>query len=393
LRAGEEGELVIDRTAFYAEKGGQVGDVGRILADGVEARVLDTVTPLEGLVVHRVKVERGALEIGAKVTAEVDSEARSATRRNHSATHLLHYALRSVVGPTATQKGSLVGPDRLRFDYSGTRPLTPEEITSIEDIVNRAVLANTEITTKVLAMDDAKKSGAIGIFEEKYGDVVRVLAIGPSMELCGGTHARRTGDIGLFKVLSEGGLAAGVRRIEAATGLRSLRHLRSIDHSLDETAALLKSPPAQVVEKVQRLLDSHKELTREIERLKRSMMSGGSTDLAEGAKDFGGVRVLGAVVDLGDAQALREMADKLRDKLAPAVVLLGSESKGKALLACSVSKEVTDRFQAGRIVKEAAGIVGGGGGGRADFAQAGGTEPAKLAEAVARVYAIAGGGN
>ncbi len=391
LREGEEGEVVLDRTPFYAEKGGQVGDVGRIVAPGGEARVLDTLAPVEGLVVHRVKVERGTLETGAAARAVVDADARSATRRNHSATHLLHYALRQVVGPTAAQKGSLVGPNRLRFDYSATKPLTADEISRIEDIVNQAVLANDAITTDVLAMDDAKKRGAIGIFEEKYGDVVRVLSIGPSMELCGGTHARRTGDIGLFKVLSETGLAAGVRRIEATTGLRSLEHLRALEGTVGEAAAILKAPPAQLAEKVQRLVDAQKELGREIDRLKRAMMSGGSSDLSADAKDVGGVRVLGAVVDLGDAEALREMADKLRDKLAPAVVLLGSESKGKALLVCTVSKEVTSRFQAGRIVKEAAGVVGGGGGGRADFAQAGGADPSKLGEAVARVYAITGG--
>jgi alanyl-tRNA synthetase len=391
LAAGEEGEVVLDRTPFYAEKGGQVGDVGTLTADGLAARVLDTVTPLEGLVVHRVKVTKGKLEVGASVDAVVDPEARSATRRNHSATHLLHWALRQVIGPAATQKGSLVGPDRLRFDYSATRPLTHDEIRRIEDLVNHAVLDNSAITTDVLAMDEAKARGAIGIFEEKYGDVVRVLSIGPSMELCGGTHARRTGDIGLFKVLSETGLAAGVRRIEATTGLRSLAHLRTVEAEAGEAAALLKAPASLLKEKVQKLVDGQKELQREVERLKRAMMSGGSSDLGADARDIDGVKVLGAVVDLGDAEALREMADKLRDKLAPAVILLGSASKGKALLVCSVSKEITSRFQAGRIVKEAASVVGGGGGGRADFAQAGGSDPSKLEDAVAKVYAVVGG--
>jgi alanyl-tRNA synthetase len=391
LAAGEEGEVVLDRTPFYAEKGGQVGDVGALTAGGVVARVLDTVTPLEGLVVHRVRVEAGTLEVGATVQAAVDPDARGATRRNHSATHLLHWALRQVVGPSATQKGSLVGPDRLRFDYAATRPLTAEEIARVEDLVNREVLRNDAITTDVLAMDEAKARGAIGIFEEKYGDVVRVLSIGPSMELCGGTHARRTGDIGLFKVLSETGLAAGVRRIEAATGLRSLAHLRAVEAEAGEAAALLKAPASLLKEKVQKLVEGQAELKRELERLKRAMMSGGGADLGAEAKDVDGVKVLGAVVDLGDPQALREMADQLRDKLAPAVVLLGSEAKGKALLVCSVSKELTARFQAGRIVKEAAGVVGGGGGGRADFAQAGGSDPSKLEEAVAQVYALVGG--
>jgi alanyl-tRNA synthetase len=335
-------------------------------------------------------VEEGCLVPGAKLTATVDPEARAATRRNHSATHLLHWALREVVGPSAAQKGSLVSSDRLRFDYSGTRPLGADELRRIEDLVNGAVLANTPVSTAVLPMDQAKETGAIGIFEEKYGDVVRVLTIGPSMELCGGTHAHRTGDIGLFTVLSESGLAAGVRRIEATTGLRSLAHLRSVEAELGSAASLLKSPSTQVADKVQRLLDAQRELSRELDRVKRAMMSGGSADLSAEAREVDGIRVLGAVVELGDPQALREMADKLRDKLAPAVVLLGSEAKDKALLVCTVSKEATGRFKAGQVVKEAAAIVGGGGGGRADFAQAGGSDPSKLAEAVAHLYTLAG---
>jgi alanyl-tRNA synthetase len=394
LSQGQSGEMITRATPFYAEQGGQVGDRGVIELDGARFEVDDTQKPVEGLIVHRGRVTAGSFDVGAKVDLRVDHVLRSATRRNHSATHLLHWALRKVVGETAAQKGSLVGPDRLRFDYSGTRPLEAGEIQQIEDLVNACVLENTEITTEALAMDEAKARGAIGIFEEKYGEVVRMLTIGPSLELCGGTHARRTGDIGLFKVLSETGLAAGVRRIEASTGLNALGHLRRVESELTGAASLLKSPATQLRERVERLLEQQKESQREIGRLKRSLMSGDSADLSASAREIDDAKVLGAVVELGDAGALREMADQLRDKLAPAVILLGSPSKdgNKALLVCSVSKDLIGRFRAGDIVKAAAGIVGGNGGGRPDFAQAGGPDPSKLEDAVHAVYEITGAG-
>ena len=392
LTAGQEGEVVAKVTPFYAEQGGQVGDRGIIESDDARFEVDDTQKPLDALVVHRGRVVSGSLRTGAVASLEVDHEARSATRRNHSATHLLHWALRQVIGPTATQKGSLVGPDRLRFDYSGTRPLSAEDIATIEDLVNRAVLQNDQITTEVLPMAEAKERGAVGIFEEKYGDVVRMLRIGPALELCGGTHADRTGDIGLFKVLSESGLAAGVRRIEATTGLNALTHLRTVESELHSAAALLKAPTHQLSDRVERLLESQKEAQREIDRLNKSLMKGGSGDLSSSAREIDGTHVLGAKVDIGDAGTLREMADQLRDKLAPAVVLLGAPSKDgkKALLVCSVSKGLTDRYRAGDIVKAAASVVGGSGGGRPDFAQAGGPDPARLDEAVTKVYELVG---
>jgi alanyl-tRNA synthetase len=300
-----------------------------------------------------------------------------------------------VLGPQAMQKGSLVAPDRLRFDYAGTQPLSRAQIAKIEDLVNAKVLENAPIETDVLPMAEAKARGAIGIFEEKYGEVVRMLTMTKdSIELCGGTHASRTGDIGLFKILSEGSLAAGVRRIEAATGWNALHALRELEQELGETAAVLKAPAMKPREKAERLVESLKEKDREIEALKKKMMSGGGArDYTADARDAGGVRVLGVKVELGDPKALRDFADQLRDKLAPAVVLAGTEGKdGKVFLACSVSAEATKRFHAGNIVKEAAAIVGGGGGGRPDFAQAGGSDPSKLDEAVARVYAIAGVG-
>ena len=392
LTAGASGEIITRATPFYPEQGGQVGDQGIIEANGSRFEVEDTRKPVDGLIVHRGKVTSGAFKPGAEVELRVDHALRSATRRNHSATHLLHWALRQVVGETAAQKGSLVGPDRLRFDYSGTRPLEAGEIEQIEDLVNARVLENTAITTEALPMDEAKARGAIGIFEEKYGEVVRMLTIGPSLELCGGTHAHRTGDIGLFKLLSETGLAAGVRRIEATTGLNALGHLRRVESELTGAAAVLKAPAPKLRDRVERLVEQQRESQREIERLKRSLMSGDSAELSAEAREVDGARVLGATVELGDAGALREMADQLRDKLAPAVILLGSASKDgkKALLVCSVSKELIGRFRAGDIVKAAAIVVGGNGGGRPDFAQAGGPDPSKLGEAVTTVYDLVG---
>ena len=380
--------VVLRKTPFYAEKGGQVGDAGELRVGDAVFVVIDTQAPVDGLHVHQGYLRTGALTPGQEVEAIVDADDRDATRRNHSATHLLHWALREVVGPTAAQKGSLVGPSRLRFDFSAAAPLTDAQLTQIEDLVNRAVLANDEIRTEVLPMDEAKATGAIGIFEEKYGDVVRVLRIGPSLELCGGIHARRTGDIGLFKVLSEGGLAAGVRRIEATTGLNALAHLRDLGGELDAAGALLRAGRLKVADKVQKVLDGERELKREIERLKQQLMQGGGSDLTANAREIGGVNVLGAVVPLGDAKALRELADQLKDKLAPSVILLGSPSQDgkKALLVCSVSKDAIAKAKAGDVVKQAAAVVGGGGGGRPDFAQAGGSNPDKLEDAVATVY-------
>jgi len=390
LHEGQDAALITEATPFYGEGGGQVGDHGEIRAGDAVFEVTDTQKPVEGLFVHYGKLRAGTMEVGSQVELVVDHDRRGAIRKNHSATHLLHWALRTVLGPTALQKGSRVGPEGMRFDYAGSRPLTADEITRIESLVNDKVLVNAPIETEVLPMDEAKKKGAIGIFEEKYGEVVRMLRMTEdSIELCGGTHAQRTGDIGLFKVLSESGVAAGVRRIEAVTGMGALQWAQTMERSLGETAALLRATPSQTKDRVEKLLLSLKEKDREIEVLKKKMMSGSSTDLTAGAKEQAGVRVLGAVVELGDGKALREMADQLRDRLAPSVILLGTATKdGRALLACSVSKEATERFKAGDIVKDAAVVVGGNGGGRPDFAQAGGNDPDKLGEAVARVYAL-----
>jgi alanyl-tRNA synthetase len=391
LAQGAEGEVVSKETPFYAESGGQVGDRGVIrTSDGALFEVTETHKPVDGFFVHKGKVAKGTLKVGSKVALEVDHDLRTATRRNHSATHLLHYALRTVVGEQAMQKGSLVGPDRLRFDYSGTKPLTHEEISRIEDLVNERVLKNHEVTTNVLPMAEAKARGAIGIFEEKYGAEVRMLTISPeSIELCGGTHVTRTGDIGLFKIISESGLAAGVRRIEASTGMNALAHLRRLENELASAGDKLKVSPLQVSDGVDRALAQQKQLKKELDQLKQQLLSGGSTDLTSKAKDMGDFRVLGAVIDMPDQDAIRQFVDQLRDKLAPSVILVGTPAqKGKVSLVCSVSKELTKRFQAGAIVKECSALVGGSGGGRPDFAQAGGTDASKLEEAVQLVYAI-----
>jgi len=392
LNAGETGEIITAQTPLYAESGGQVGDQGEIRVSNARFRVEDTVRPREGLVVHRGKLTGGSISVNDEVELEVDRALRASTRRNHSATHLLHLGLRSVVGPSAMQKGSLVGPDRLRFDYSAGSPLTPEQIAQIEDIVTDRVLQNAEVTTHVLPMAEAKSRGAIGIFEEKYGEVVRMLTIADSIELCGGTHVRRTGDIGAFKILSDTGIAAGVRRIEATTGMNALRYTRELEREMTAAAALLKASPRELTDKVERLIEQRKEQAREIEQWKRKLASGGGArDLAAEARKLNGMSVLGATVDVGDAAALRDMADKLRDKLAPAVIALGGKSDdGRALLVCTVSKELTKQYKAGDIIKELAAIVGGGGGGRPDFAQAGGNDASKLDQAMARVYELVG---
>lgn len=386
-------QFVTRATPFYGEKGGQAGDSGVIVTPSGEARVVDTQIPVDGLVVHFAELKALSLKVGDTVTLRVDAEERAATRRNHSATHLLHWALREVVGETVAQKGSLVSHKRLRFDYSATQPLSDEQVTRIEDLVNDAILANTPITTEVLAIDEAKKRGAIGLFGEKYGNEVRVLRIGPSLELCGGTHAHATGDIGLFSILSEGGVAAGVRRLEAATGRRAIAELRQTRDHLRATAEVLKASPSDTVQKAERLLASHKGLKKDLERLQKELASGaGGKDLKSDARPIEGGQALGAVLPSMDGKALRELADQLRDQLEPAVVVLGAPSGDgkKALLVCCVSKALTKTYKAGDIIKEAAAIVGGRGGGRPDFAQAGGSDPSKLEDAVAHVYAATG---
>jgi alanyl-tRNA synthetase len=397
--AGTAVEVLVAKTPFYGESGGQVGDVGTLT--GLDAtfvvEVKDTRKPL-GLIVHAGVVKEGAITKGAKVKLEVDHAARSATRRNHSATHLLHWALRTVLGPTAQQKGSRVGPDILRFDFAHNRALSKEEIARVEDLVNGKVLSNAPVLTEILSMDEAKKRGAMAIFEEKYGDTVRMLTMTPEViELCGGTHARALGDIGLFKITSEGGVAAGVRRIFAATGLNALRHVREVEGEIGRARAAVRG--GDLVDKITKLTAHERELEKKVADLERKLLEGGGSGggggidgmLAE-ARDLGGVKVLAKrVADGTQAGPLRDLAEKLRDKLGgKAAVLLGAATDGKAALAVMISKEATGQIKAGDLIKNVAAIVGGRGGGRPDMAQAGGPDVGKLDEAIAATYAEAG---
>jgi alanyl-tRNA synthetase len=389
LDEGARGEIVTARTPFYGEAGGQIGDTGEIQLDGAVFVVEDTQKPLDGLVVHRGVVQRGSVRVGTKAKLVVDAARRNATRRNHSATHLLHYALRSVVGPQAQQKGSLVGPERLRFDFTNGAALTDAQLRQIEDTVNRTIVENHPVLTQVLPLDRARAMGAMMIFEEKYGSTVRMLTMGPSTELCGGTHARATGDIGLFKILQEQGVAAGIRRITATTGLGSLAYVRGLEETLARASRVAKAGGADLVEKVERLVAQQKVLEHKLEEAQRRFMQGsqgGAEDLLSGARDVGGVRVLGIKTLVTDRSALRELAEQLRDKLGDSVVLVGSESEGKVQLVLTVAKGLTARYKAGEMIRGIAQIVGGSGGGRPDMAQAGGSEVAKLDEAVAAIY-------
>jgi len=390
-RAGDRVELIVEETPFYAESGGQVGDRGAITTATGRVEVEDTQKPVDGLFVHRGVVAEGEVAVDSEADLRVDAESRAATVRNHSGTHLLHAALREVLGPQAMQKGSLVGPDRLRFDFTHDAPLTPNEIVRIEDLVNRWIEENSTRTTRLMSYDDAVAAGAIAIFEEKYGDEVRVVSFGErSTELCGGTHAGATGDIGLLKVVSESGIAAGVRRIEALTGLGALAHLRE-QESLARTAAdLLRVPLGDLPSRVEKLLAERRDLEREIGQLRSAKRGEAAGDLLAGAVEVDGARVLGVRVADVDAKGMREMVDDLRSRLGSGVVLLIAESDGKVLLAVGVTKDLTGRFKAGDIIREIAGIVGGGGGGRPDFAQAGGRDPSRIDEALGRFRELCG---
>ncbi|MCC6901257.1 MAG: alanine--tRNA ligase, partial [Polyangiaceae bacterium] len=387
---GDPVEVVTERTPFYGESGGQVGDQGEIVLDGTRLQVTDTQRPIAGLVSHHCTVASGSVRVGDEVELRVDVARRDAIRRNHSATHLLHWALRRVVGAHAQQKGSLVGPERLRFDFTHGKALTPEQLTEIEDLVNQRTLQNAPIRTEVLSMDEAKKRGAMMIFEEKYGDSVRMLSMLESVELCGGTHARATGDIGLFKIQLEQGIAAGVRRIVATTGQGSLGHVRAVEREVERAAAAAKASPAQLVEKIEKLVAESRALEKKVDELTKKLMTGGGSGgmdaLLGRARDVGGVKVLGVKTEVADRGALRELAEQLRDKLGDSIVLVGAEAEGKAQLVLTVAKPLTGRFKAGDLIRPIAAIVGGSGGGRPDMAQAGGTDVSKLDQAIEALY-------
>ncbi len=385
LEAGESGQVVLDQTPFYAESGGQMGDTGLLLAGAAEFTVSDTVK-VGKQHAHVGHLAGGALEVGARVEAAVNVERRDATRRNHSATHLLHAALREVLGAHVQQKGSLVSADRLRFDFSHFQGVSPAELARIEQWVNLEVRTNGAAQTRVMAYEDAITAGAIGLFGEKYESEVRVLSIGErSTELCGGTHVSRTGDIGLFKLLAESGVASGVRRIEAVTGQGALDAVAADEQRLKTVAQLVRGTREDVAEKVEALLERSRRLEKEVEQLKSKLASGQGGDLSAQAVEVAGIKLLAARIDGADAKSLRGVVDGLKAKLGSSVVVLAAVEDGKVALVAGVSADLVGRVKAGELVGHVAAQVGGKGGGRPDFAQAGGTDPDKLAGALAGV--------
>ena len=385
LKAGQAGIVVLDTTPFYAESGGQVGDQGVIGTAGVQFDVEDTLKIQADVFGHHGVLREGSLKVGDTVDAQVDTVKRARTIRNHSATHLMHKALREVLGSHVQQKGSLVDPDKTRFDFSHPQALTADEIAKVEAIVNREILENHPTQAQHMSFDDAVKHGAMALFGEKYGDTVRVLDIGSSKELCGGVHVTRTGDIGLFKIVSEGGVAAGIRRVEAVTGEGALALVQSINRKLVEAAGALKTSPDELTARIAQVQDQVKTLEKEVAALKSKLAAGQGDELVSKAVDVNGIKVLAATMEGADVATLREAMDKLKDKLQTAAIVLASVADGKVSLIAGVTKDATGKVKAGELVNFVAQQVGGKGGGRPDMAQAGGTDPSGLPAALAGV--------
>src|SRR5690554_415663 len=382
--AGDELVVVLDQTPFYGESGGQVGDCGYLLGEGLRFEVRDTTLAGDAVLHHGVLLE-GTLQKGQCVEAEVDANVRQATVLNHSATHLLHAALREIIGEHVTQKGSLVDSQRLRFDFSHFEALTAEQITALEDRVNQQIRLNSEVQTCETDMETAKQMGAMALFGEKYGNAVRVLSMGDgfSVELCGGTHAKRTGDIGLFKITSEGGIASGVRRIEAVTGELAWQQVKDNENTIRQVMALVKGNRDNLLDKLKATLEHGRQLEKELQQAKAKVASAAGSDLAGSSKTVNGVQVLAARMDGLDNKALMELVDQLKNKLGSGVILLGSELDGRVMLVAGVTKDLSGRFKAGDLMRQAAAQVGGKGGGRPDMAQGGGTDASQLATALA----------
>ncbi|MFM7200918.1 MAG: alanine--tRNA ligase [Myxococcota bacterium] len=395
IQKGDEVEVIIDRTVFYAESGGQVADIGLIegLGNGdhvAKIEISDTQSPVEGLVVHKGKVVAGRMEVGDSACLFVDKARRAATQRNHTATHLLHAALKEVLGAHVAQRGSLVAPDRLRFDFSHFRAMTQEELRAVEQKVNKAIQANIALEVRHISLQEALNTGVTALFGEKYGDEVRVVRIPDfSKELCGGTHVTATGDIGFFKFISEGGIQAGVRRVEAVTGMAVLDLLWSHDDRNQTLSEVLKVHIQEVPNRVQRLIQERKELEKDLKEARLAHARGGAVASPETrTREIAGVKVLSMRMDLDDIKALREEADRLRSTLGSGIVALGAAGGDKATLLIAVTKDLTSRFQAGALVKEASKIIDGSGGGKPELAQAGGKNPARLDEALDAIYAL-----
>jgi len=386
LVAGENGEIFVDETPFYGEKGGQVGDTGVIAGDGYLFEVWDTQCPTDTLITHIGKMKEGKIRVGDTVQLRVDETSRRATEAHHSGTHVLNAALKKVLGDHIKQAGSSVTPERFRFDFTHFSRIEAEELDAIENIANEYIRRNAEVNTRVLPKEEAMKTGAAAVFDEKYSDNVRVVKMGDfSMELCGGTHVNRTGDIGALKVVGESAVAAGVRRIEAVTGGEAIKYFKAVEAELKKSAGLLRANPLEVTERIDRILKHQRDLEREIETLKGKLAARDSADLIGRAREIKGVKVLATVVEAPDVKTLRDFGDKLRDRLQSGVVLLGSKVEGKAMLLCMVTKDLTGRYHAGNIIKAVAPVVGGSGGGRPDMAQAGGPQPENLEQALAKL--------
>ncbi len=384
---GQEFDLVAEKTPFYGESGGQAGDLGIITGDGFEIAVKDTLKDPTGIFIHKCVVTKGVIEKGASLTLAVDNGKRSATALNHTATHILHTALREVIGDHVKQAGSLVTHDRLRFDFSHFSNVDRKDLDKIETFVNARIRENVVVDVVEMSAEEAFKTGATALFEEKYGDIIRVVSLGDfSKEFCGGTHTASTGDIGLFKILSDAGIAAGVRRIEALTGASALGSVQDSLAVIQQTANLVKSNPDNLTDRVEKLIADNKAVEKELQQLKASIAGKAADHIEDDIKTVNGISVVAKKVEVEKPAELRELADKFKDKIKSGVVVLGAESSGKALLIAIVTKDLTKQFKAGDIVKKTAAIVGGGGGGRPDMAQAGGTKPEKLEEALAAVY-------
>jgi alanyl-tRNA synthetase len=388
LKPGQEGQVILDHTPFYAESGGQIGDTGILKSPGARFIVRDT-QKIGASFSHIGLLESGEMRVGDLVAAQVDTERRKSIALNHSATHLLHAALRKILGTHVEQKGSLVAADRLRFDFSHTQALSPDELRRVEELVNSAIRENAPVETRVMALDEAVAAGAMSLFGEKYDSDVRVLSIGDfSMELCGGTHVERAGDIGLFKITGESGVAAGIRRVEALTGRAAYQWVVHTDQVLRDIAAMLRGSREDVDEKVRELVERARRLEKEVQQLKSKIASGHGGDLSAQAKDVGGVKVLAVQIDGADVKSLRDATDQLKGKLGSSVIVLASVLEGKVVLVAGVSDDLVARIKAGEIAGLVAAKVGGRGGGRADFAQAGGTQPENLGAALAGVESL-----
>ena len=385
--AGQDAVVVLDTTPFYAESGGQAGDIGVLQADGAVFNVSDTLKIQPDVFGHHGRLANGTLKIGDAIEARVDAINRQHTIRNHSATHLMHKALREVLGSHVSQKGSLVDAGKTRFDFSHNAPLSADEIRQVEAIVNHEILANAATEAKVMPYDDAVKHGAMALFGEKYGDEVRVLGIGTSKELCGGTHVGRTGDIGLFKIVSEGGVAAGIRRVEAVTGENALSLVQSLTGQVQDAAAALKAQPDEITQRIAQVQDHVKALERELASLKSKVAASQGDALSSQAVDVNGIKVLAATLEGADVATLRQTMDQLKDKLRTAAIVLAAVNDGKVSLIAGVTADATAKVKAGELVNFVAQQVGGKGGGRADMAQAGGTDPSGLPEALRAVVA------